>query len=286
MLYSVPVLEAENAKMNVLVDEPACNDPLMRSIAASRGTVSRSGRIVPASVNGILESSGEAVRGEFTRDSISVAFRTPVQVSEQHEQRRSLMIRGFGDDARRLVEQIADGHRKKGGTVEIVPVLSIENPEVKFSISGNLFAIRRELFKIAYLATVRLFGDAAIEGPSGQQFRAAIMASTDAELTNAGIVGGECPIPPPGFGRALRHEHAVTCVVLPGIGVVTCVHLFGLFGLLAVTPPEGISAPELTGELTMIDASSKSARSRPYIEVMPALVSAALNTPSDPERAG
>jgi hypothetical protein len=140
-----------------------------------------------------------------------------------------------------------------------------------------MLMIRRQMFKIAYLMTVRVFGDEAITGPSGQQFRAAMMAESDDDLTQCKISGIAFRPLPPGCARSTGHgEHAIACAVLPSIGLLTSVDLFGCFTLLAVTPADGISVAEMTGEVIAIHASSSKITSRSYAEALPSLFAAAF----------
>src|SRR5690606_17701159 len=135
----------------------------------------------------------------------------------------------------------------------------------------------RQLFKIAYLTTVRIFGDEAITGLSGQQYRAAMMAESDEQLTRCEIAGSAFRPLPPGFARSTGHgEHAITCATMPGIGLATSVDLCGCFTLFAVTPADGTSAAELTGEVITIHASTSKLISRSYLEALPGLVAAAF----------
>ena len=270
--FTVRALAAENSRMNDLIDEPTVTDPLVRFLAMSQGVVSRSGN-VKAAVDGAVHGSGEDVRAVFSQSGLDLKVHQPVDTDSQG---RVIGVRGFGDAARQMATQIAANYAKKGVAVELGPETSQGQPQLNMGLVGDMLMIRRQLFKIAYLTTVRIFGDDAITGPSGQQLRAAMMAETDEALAHAKISGAAFRPLPPGFARSARHaEHAITCAVL-GADLVTSIDLFGCFTLLAMTPAGGISADEGTGEVITIDAYSSKLTSRPYLEALPGLVAAAF----------
>ncbi|WP_171962876.1 hypothetical protein [Bordetella trematum] len=255
--------------MNDLIDEPTVNDPMVRFLAMSQGVVSRSGN-VKAAVNGTVHGSGEDVRATFSQNGLDLKFHQPVDTDSKG---RVIGVRGFGDAARQMANQIAANYAKKGIAVELGAETSQGQPQLNMRLVADMLMIRRQLFKIAYLTTVRIFGDEAITGPSGEQLRAAMMAESDEALARTKIAGAAFQPLPPGFARSATHaEHAITCAVMPSVGVVTSVDLFGCFTLFAVTPAIGISADEGTGEVITIDASSSKLTSHPYLEALPGLV--------------
>ena len=271
--FTVRALAAENSRMNDLIDEPTVNDPMVRFLAMSQGVVSRSGN-VKAAVNGTVHGSGEDVRATFSQNGLDLKFHQPVDTDSEG---RVIGVRGFGDAARQMANQIAANYAKKGIAVELGAETSQGQPQLNMRLVADMLMIRRQLFKIAYLTTVKIFGDEAITGPSGQQLRAAMMAESDEALARTKIAGAAFQPLPPGFARSARHaEHAITCAVMPSVGVVTSVDLFGFFTLFAVTPAVGIFADEGTGEVITIDASSSKLMSHPYLEALPGLVAASF----------
>lgn len=271
--FTVRALAAENSRMNDLIDEPTVNDPMVRFLAMSQGVVSRSGS-VKAAADGTVHGSSEHVRATFSQSGLDLKFHQPVDTDSEG---RVIGVRGFGDAARQMANQIAANYAKKGIAVELGAEVSQEKPQLKMRLIADMIMIRRQLFKIAYLTTVRIFGDEAITGPSGQQLRAAMMAESDEALASTKIAGAAFQPLPPGFARSARHaEHAITCAFMPNVGVVTSVDLFGCFTLFSVTPAAGISADEGTGEVVTIDASSSKLTSSPYLEALPSLVAASF----------
>jgi hypothetical protein len=271
--FTVRALAAENSRMNDLIDEPTVNDPLVRFLAVAKGVVSRSGP-VKAAVPGTIQDGGEKVRAMFSQGGLDLKFQQPVDTDSQG---RVIGVRGFGDAARQMAIQIVDNYAKKGIAAQIGTGMSTENPRVNVQLVGDMFMIRRQMFKIAYLMTVRLFGDDAITGPSGEQFRAAMLATNDEELRQCPIVGAAFRPLPPGFERSSsRADHAITCAMVPRAGLATSVDLLGCFTLFAVTPTDGIQATEMTGEVITINAASSKMTSRPYLEALPGLVAAAI----------
>lgn len=254
--------------MNSLIDEPTVNDPLVRFVAMSQGVVSRSGD-VKAVVDGTVHESGEGVRATFSQHGLNLKFQRPVVTDGQG---RVIAVRGFGDAAKQMASDIAANYSAKGIPVELGIETSNAQPQLKLQIVGDMFMVKRQLFKIAYLTTVRVFGDEAIIGLSGQQLRAAMMAECDDALARTEIVGGAFRPLPAGVARSTRHaEHAITCAVMPSIGLVTAVDLFGIFTLFTVTTSDGISADEGAGEVLTIDASRSTLTSRPYLEALSSL---------------
>jgi hypothetical protein len=255
--------------MNDLIDKPTVNGSFLRFLAMSQGVSSRSGP-VKATVDGTVLGSDEGVRATFSRDSLDLKFHQPVETDIQG---RVVSVRGFGDAAMQKANQIAASYAKKGFTAQLEIERSNENPQLRMQLTLNTFMIRRQMFKIAYLTTVRIFGDEAITGPSGQQFRAAMIADSDDALARSKIVYAAFQPLPLGLARSAgQAEHAITCVTMPRVGLVTSVELFGAFTLFAVTPADGISADEGTGEVIIINASSSKITIRPYLEAMPSLV--------------
>lgn len=271
--FKIRALTAENSRMNDLIDEPTISDPLVRFLAMSQGVVSRSGN-VKAIVDGTAYGSGEKVRASFSQNSLELKFHQPVDTDSQG---RVVGVRGFGDAARQMASQIAANYAKKGIAAELGLETSQETPQLSMRLVGDMFMIRRQLFKIAYLTTVRIFGDEAISGPSGQQFRAAMMAESNEALILTKISGAAFQPLPPGFARSAGHaEHTITCAAMPNVGLVTSVDLFGCFTLFTVTPLDGISAPEGFGEVITIDASNSKIKSCPFLEALPGLVAASF----------
>lgn len=273
--FTVRALAAENSRMNDLIDQPTVNDPLVRFLAMSQGVVSRSGP-VKATVSATVHHSGEGVRATFTNDGLDLKFHQPVDTDSDG---RVIGVRGFGNAARQMAAQIVANYAKKGITTQLETERSEGSPQLQVRLVGDMLLVRRQLFKIAYLTTVRIFGDEAITGLSGQQFRAAIMAESDEELTRCKISSSAFRPLLPGFARSTGHgEHAITCAIMPGIGLATSVDLFGCFTLFVVTPADGISADEFTGEVITIQASSSKLVSRTYLEALPSLVAAAFQS--------
>lgn len=261
--FTVRALAEENSRMNELIDAPTVNDSMLRFIAMTQGVSSRSGP-VKASVAGAVQGSNEAVVGTFSQNGLDLKFTKPIETDADG---RVIGVRGFGADAQKRASQVASNYAKKGIPIELGLQKTIEHPELGFGLSADLSMIRRQLYKIAYLTTVRIFGDQAITGRSGEQFRAAIMAETDQALALTELGGGAYIELPHTVARSSGpHEHAITCVLVPDEGVMTAVHLFGSFSLLVVSSRQGIVAPELTGEVIRIAAKKATLTRRSYLE--------------------
>lgn len=257
--FTVPADEAENIRMNDLIDSPAINDPLMRLLAASQGVKSRSGS-VSVKLEGIVTGSGEEVIATLGQEGIDFRFAVPVDVDENGSVKG---VRGFGDAAQKLANQVQRDNARKGRKMEVGETVSQPNPHLSFRLAGDLNSIHKEIRKIAYLMTVRVFGDEAIQSRSGKIYRAAIHAETEEEIQATGLGGGTNIDLIPTLARAKHNEHALTCFRI-GATIVSAVILFGSIAGVCITPAEGFSAPELTGEVVIINATTSTLASTPY----------------------
>lgn len=262
--FTLPAKAAKNLEMNELIDEPAIHDPVLRLMAAAQGVKSRSGS-VKVDLQGAAVALGADVRVTLSQEGATFKLRNPVDRDPETGEIRGIL--GFGDDAQKLVEQFQRDSAKKGKTVaagEAIPHPS----EVHIRTAMDYHVVRRELVKIAYLMTVRVFGDEAILSESGQLYRAAMMTSTVEELKEVGIGGATFQDFYPGFPRPQqRNQHVLTCVRM-GKTIASAVTLFGGTNGFFVTPATGFSADDAVGEVVVIDASTSKMRTYEYIDVI------------------
>ncbi|MTD33948.1 hypothetical protein [Paludibacterium denitrificans] len=257
--FTVPADEAENTRMNDQIDSPAINDPLMRLLAVTQGVKSRSGS-VRAKLKGVVTESGEEVIAILGQEGIDFRFVAPVDVDENGSVKG---VRGFGDAAQKLVNQFLRDSARKGRKMEVDETVSQPNPHLSLGLEGDLKVIHKEVRKIAYLMTVRIFGDEAIKSRSGEIYRAAIHAETEEEVQATGLRGGTNIDSIATLARAKHNEHALTCFRI-GSAIVSAVILFGSITGICITPAEGFSAPELAGEVIIINATTGTLTSAPY----------------------
>ncbi len=203
--FTVPADEAENTRMNDQIDSPAINDPLMRLLAVTQGVKSRSGS-VRATLKGVVTESGEEVIAILGQEGIDFRFVAPVDVDENGSVKG---VRGFGDAAQKLVNQFLRDNARKGRKMEVDETVSQPNPHLSLRLEGDLKVIHKEVRKIAYLMTVRIFGDEAIKSRSGEIYRAAIHAETEEEVQATGLRGGTNIDSIPTLARAKHNEHAL-----------------------------------------------------------------------------
>lgn len=267
--FTVRALLAENSLMNDQIDSPTVNDPIMRLVAMTQGVQSRSGHI-KATFEGSVEGSEVKVKSTLSQThGLELRPVKPVE-TDQHGQVKGVI--GFGDDAEKLAKRIVSDYARKGVLLEAAPPIGSQ-PTIGSELVGDMSMIRRQMFKIAYLMTVKVFGDEAITSPGGALLRAAMMAKDDEELKLVGISGSAFQPLPRGIARSSGHaEHALTCVLMPNIGVVSAVSLFDAFMLHAVVPSTGITAEETTGEVVYIDASTSSAKISSYMDALPRIL--------------
>ncbi|WP_156479880.1 hypothetical protein [Collimonas pratensis] len=251
---------AENSRMNELIDAPAINDPLLRFIAMSQGVVSRSGP-VSSKHRGSIVDTGEEIAAVFHSGGFNMKFVKPVDVDESTSIIKT--VRGFGEEVSKHAEKIKANYAKKGIAIEIEEGGSLINPEVNVPLVGDMGLIRQELIKIAYLMTVRVFGDDAISSVSGEIYRKAMFAKSDLDLDETGLKGNAFHTPPPFLPRTKRNENALTCF-RAGDAIVSGVNLFDTFTGFFVTPSTGFRASEAAGEVVLIDAQIGTMKSRPF----------------------
>ena len=265
--FCVPADAGENSKMNDLIDSPVCNDSLIRLIATSQGVVSRSGP-VEAKLIGTETTTGSEVRGTLSQDGAKFRFSKPVDVDPTSGVVKG--VRGFGDAAEQLARQIKrDYERKhKGARVELGEAISHQQPWIEHELKLDLNLLRQELVKIAYLMTVRTFGDQAILSSSGALYRAAMFAIDVTAMNATGIQGSTYSAMPLGFPKPRSNQHALTCFRL-GDKIMSGVTLFGMFNAFFATPAADFTAEDAHGELVIIDASTSKLTSMPYVEALP-----------------
>lgn len=269
--FTVRALASENSRMNRLIDAPTANDQLLRFLAMAQGVSSRSGPL-KAVVPGIVAGTNDAIEAQFSHGRLKLKFIKPIE-TDGHG--RVTSVRGFGADARSKANQVAANYAKKGIPLEWGSERTVYRPKLNLGLTTDFALIQRQTFKIAYLTTVRIFGDQAITGMSGQQFRDAIMAETDDALALTKLrVRVNHRLPQIVARSSGHHEHAITCVLVPDIGLMTAVDLFGSFTLLSISSGQGIIAPELTGEVIRVAAGDATLSSRTYLESFEELMQA------------
>ncbi|WNC94378.1 hypothetical protein RI103_34975 [Paraburkholderia sp. FT54] len=270
--FTVPAKAAKNTEMNDLIDEPAIHDPIMRLIAAAQGVQSRSGA-VKVDLAGTAVETGANVRVTLGQGHATFKLRNPVDRDPVTGEIRGVM--GFGDDAQKLLEQFQRDYAKKGKMVvadEAIP----RHSDVNVQTAMDYHVVRRELVKIAYLMTVRAFGDQAIMSESGRLYRAAMMASTIEEFKSVGIGGATFQDFFAGTPRPQRKsQHALTCVKL-GPTIMSSVTLFGGFNGVFVTPAVGFDAEDAEGEVVIIEASDRKLSSYKYVDVVADLMTTGM----------
>lgn len=101
--------------MNDLIDEPTVNDP-MALFCYVPGNGCRSGS-VKAAVDGTVHGRGEDVRAALSENGLDLKFRQPVDTDSQE---RVICVRGFGDAARQMANQIAANYEKSSGVKSFV----------------------------------------------------------------------------------------------------------------------------------------------------------------------
>lgn len=270
--FTVPAKAAKNTEMNDLIDEPAIHDPILRLIATAQGVQSRSG---PVSVDfmGVVEATGADARVTLGKNHASFKLRNPVDRDPETGEIRG--VAGFGDDAKKLAEQFKRDNAKKGRVLiegETIPGPS----DIHVSTGMDLHVVRRELIKIAYLMTVRVFGDEAIMSESGRLYRAAMMAPTVEALKEVGLAGQTFQDFAPGMPRPQQKNlHALTCVRM-GDHIMSSVTLFGGFNGIFITSADGFTADEASGEVVIIDASTSKVSNYNYVEVVTDLMTVGM----------
>lgn len=263
--FTVPAETHKNSELNYLIDAPATNDPLLRFYATSQGVTSHSGPVT-SQIQGTVDGSEESVRATFSVNGLDVRFTNPVDVDGNTGFVSG--VRGFGNTAEKHALEIQKKYEKKGLQISLSEPEARENPTINLRFSGDLSIIRQELIKIAYLMTVRVFGDDAILSPAGEIYRTAMLAKTEEAIDATGLRGNAlAELPAHGFPRPARNQHALTCFCLGGM-IVSSVTLFGTFNGLFVTSTDGFSEADGHGEIAIIDASTSRLRTWPYLKTI------------------
>lgn len=261
--FFVRASERENSRLNELVDSPFSNNDLVRFFAMSQGVVSRSGPIT-ANVPATVVESGDAITTGWSKDGLQIRFNKPVVLDEETGQVAG--VKGYGEEAMKHAERIKRDYAKKGITVELGQTISDSNPKihVRLGIDNNI--VFNELLKIAYLVTVWVFGDDAINSKSGEMYREALDRLDTNTLDELGLrYGGGLPT---GFdGKIRSDQHELISLVLGG-DLITSVNLFGVFAAFFVTSAEGFSCPEHTGMAIKISIADGSLNVEDPIQVL------------------
>lgn len=251
--FTVAAAQSENRRINRDIDEPFINLTLVRFVAAMVGAESRSGPVF-ATVEGAIETTGERIRARFTKDGMKPTFVAPVTTDADGN---VTAIRGFQDELEKHVAHMAERYRRKGMRIETKERNCIETPLLQFGLEGDLHIIFRALTKAAYLMTVRAMGDEAISSKSGGAFRAALTAATMDEMRKTPLQFYPFAEFPPDIRDADEGEFTLTCLLLPTVGLLTAVSLFGLFKGVFVTPEEGFTSGYGSGETVVIDVATR-----------------------------
>lgn len=272
--FCVPADAGENSRMNDLIDAPVCNDGMMRLIAASQGVISRSGP-VEVELIGTESATGNEVRSTLFQGGADFRFSKPVDVDSTSGAMKG--VRGFGDAAEQLAQQIKRNYERKhkGARVEQGEAISYQQPRIEHKLELDLNLLRQELVKIAYLMTVRVFGDQAILSSSGALYRAAMFTKDDAAMKATGIKGSTYNGIPLGVPKPGSNQHALTCFRL-GENIMSAVTLFGTFNAFFATPAADFTTEEAHGELVIIDVSTSKLTSIPYVEALPRIIAGTI----------
>src|SRR5690606_13019238 len=129
--------------------------------------------------------------------------------------------------------------------------------------------IRQESIKIAYLMSVRFFGDTAITSKHGGMYREALDALSDSDIRSIGLIGGFCPSLPEYLPKPKKNQHLLACVRISDT-IYSSVSLFGLFNFVLQSPandfPPAMTLEELfAGEIIALDVKTRKTSSSPAL---------------------
>lgn len=251
-----------NSEMNDLIDSPFSNDPMIRFLAMSQGVKSRSGPVT-ATVRGVVKSTNDDVEAVFSRSSVDVKFRKPV-VTDPATGSVS-MVKGFGEQAASQAAAVLKNYARKGIHVELGDTVTAPDSSLQMGMNLNTNLLRQQLFKIAYLMTVRNWGDQAILSKSGEMYRQALRVTGDDAYGEIGFKGGVTSPLPPILQQPACNEHLLVTFVQSGY-LVCVITLFGTFTASFISPAEGIQADEAEGEYIILDATTSKIHSRTFLD--------------------
>lgn len=244
--FTLMACASENSKYNKLIDAPFSNDPLIRLISSMIGVKSRSGP-VSFETMGKDPTSGEEVILRITSNDLNFRFKKPTERTGNN----SYLVRGFGDSVHLQAQEIEKNFKRKNPTklVKAItgPLASYPSPKLQFNFDLNAGIYGLEMAKIAYLLTVDTFGDEAILGKSGQQFRSAINDMDIEKMMQQGAKLGTFNA----YGMKAveesfynNHYHFLQCKKHSETELLTVIILFGIFTRFFVTSAEGLSIPK------------------------------------------
>lgn len=253
--FTLMACASENSKYNKLIDAPFSNDPLIRLISTMKGVRSRSGP-VSFETMGKDPTSGEDVILRITSNDLNFRFKKPTERTGNN----SYLVRGFGDSVHLQAQEIEKNFKRKNSSklVKAItgPVTSYPCPELQFNFDLNARIYGLEMAKIAYLLTVDTFGDEAILGKSGQQFRSAInnmdietMMQQGAKIGTFNAYGMNA-VEESSYNN---HYHLLLCQQYSASELITVIILFGIFTKCFVTSAEGLSIPKDFDRQIVID---------------------------------
>lgn len=253
--FTLMACASENSKYNKLIDAPFSNDPLIRLISTMKGVRSRSGP-VSFETMGKDPTSGEDVILQITSNDLRLRFKKPIKKAGES----TYLVCDFEDSIQSKIQEIEKNFKKKNPSklVKAItgPVTSYPSPKLQFNFDLNARIYELEMAKIAYLLTVDTFGDEAILGESGQQFRSALndmdietMMQQGAKIGTFNAYGMNA------VEESLynNHYHLLLCQQYSASELITVIILFGIFTKCFVTSAEGLSIPKDFDRQIVID---------------------------------
>lgn len=265
--FTIPAYISNNNDLNIKIDVPAIHDPLLKILAIQSRVESRSGG-VSMKIKGTDAASGLPVTVTLDANSTNFKYDKPVERNGN-----KVTIRGFGDDARKLAEQMRAGIAKKGMTFTEVSREEHSTAGAEGQLTCEWPNVLRLLIKTAYLASVKQFGDKAILSQVGVMLRElmliddphTLMTKISEYRQQGSAIVFMCPL---GESQLLyvkpesKDGHAITCYITPDNGLLLHVDFFDFFSLLVMVKhqdilPLGQIPWPLIGSACTINASSQ-----------------------------
>lgn len=266
--FKIDADAAENQRLNVELDVPMLRSEMLQLLAVANGVISRSDKDFVV-LSGTLPN-GDAARVKLSPRNAEFTLAYPVEVDPKSGQVK--VVKGFGPQAQSLANQVLKKYQKRGLQVEASEPLSMPS-DMKFSMDVDLNLLLRFMCRTAYLMTVATLGDAAIDSPSGEQYRRAINTTglTRDTLREIGIEGLflDPPRHPIQFANPHPGGHTLACVPLAR-KMVSHVVLFDVFHATFITPNPCPDHDEAKSLVFYIDPATKASNRSDFMSELSA----------------
>jgi len=226
--YSVKVSTDVNSQLGTRIDAPLINSFPISILRFLNGIKSRSGK-PSIRMKGNEVKSGREFEIEIPYEGdVEIHIRKPVELASD---KKSGTIIIKPDERDSFLRKFLDNHKRKGHAVRIDGETKGQIDLIEVLMEIDILALKRAMFKIAYLAVYCYLGDRFLDDPLIVEWHKAFLSPDENDTYNANISG----LPPFDDSDPMKmfmppiqqYEHAATVVNLKQDGPVVAVSLFG-----------------------------------------------------------